>query len=318
MSQVDCIYIAASSLDARYTRICVASVRFFYPEIPIRLLVGGRLQRGLAEELHKYWGVGTADLPLNGDYGWGFVKLEVLFGMPGERFLVLDSDTVLTGPVLDVWNNSCAPFVVDDEALSEVRSNTIYYDWQKVRKIDQGAFPPRFVFNTGQWFGTAGLLTRNDFAPWIEWTMPRRTIPPGHFMNGEQGILNYVLNRKAALQGLLVARKKIMRWPGHSLESLDAESVSKRIAPSLIIHWAGMKKTRLRHMAGSDILLYFERLYYSRLPAGTLRRHLENCRHFLIDCQQWVGVRIKLCYRRGIETATAWRVSRRANRAVGT
>src|SRR6266852_5165282 len=93
---IDRVYIAASARDARYTRICVASVRYFYPDIPIRLLVGGHLQRGLARELQQYWNVGTADLP-RGEYGWGFVKLEALFAPPGERFLVLDSDTVLTG-----------------------------------------------------------------------------------------------------------------------------------------------------------------------------------------------------------------------------
>ena len=124
--------------------------------------------------------------------------------------------------------------------------------------------------------------------------------PPGHFMNGEQGILNYVLNRKAALEGLRVERREIMRWPGHSMDGLDAESISKRIAPPLIIHWAGMKKICLRHMAGSDILLYFEKFYYSRLPAGTLRRLFAICRHFLIHWQHWVGVRIKLSYRRRI------------------
>src|SRR5580693_2301981 len=81
-SSVDCIYIAASAADARYTRICVASVRYFYPEIPIRILAGGTLQRGLAAELRKCWNVEIADLPIYGDYGWGFVKLEALFGSP--------------------------------------------------------------------------------------------------------------------------------------------------------------------------------------------------------------------------------------------
>ena len=40
---IDCVYIAASTLDARLTRICVAHVRYFYPTIRIKLLVGGAL-----------------------------------------------------------------------------------------------------------------------------------------------------------------------------------------------------------------------------------------------------------------------------------
>jgi hypothetical protein len=149
-----------------------------YPEIPVRLLVGGRLQRGLADELHKYWDVETADLPIRGDYGWGFVKLEALFAPRNERFLVLDSDTVLAGPVLALWNESGAPFLVDDQKQSGDDTKRLYYAWEKVRTLDPSAQQPEFVFNSGQWFGTAGVVTRDDFEPWLAWTMPRKLRHP--------------------------------------------------------------------------------------------------------------------------------------------
>jgi hypothetical protein len=275
----------------------VASARYFYPEIPIRLLVGGRLQRGLEDELRQYWDVATADLP-RGDYGWGFVKLEPLFGPAGEKFLVLDSDTVLTGPVLDVWSESRAPFLVDDEKQSEADTKRLYYDWEKVREIDPNARLPRFVVNSGQWFGTAGVLARDDFAPWVEWTMPRKLRHPEYFMPGDQGILNYVLNQKAAIDGLSVARRQIMRWPGHSMEGLDAQTVSKRAAAPLVVHWAGVKKARQRDMIGADLLAYFENAYYQRLPAGEARRLFAGSRdalsHWLLGAQ----VRVKLAPRK--------------------
>src|SRR5260370_8887612 len=44
---LDCIYIAASALDSRFTRICVPSVRYFYPDAPLLFLVGPCLQRVL-------------------------------------------------------------------------------------------------------------------------------------------------------------------------------------------------------------------------------------------------------------------------------
>jgi hypothetical protein len=292
---IDCLYIAASAHDARYTRICVASVRHFYPDIPSRLLVGGRLQRGLADELQQYWNVGTADIS-RGEYGWGFVKLEALFGLPGERFLVLDSDTVLTGRVLDLWNETRAPFLVDDEKQSEADTKCLYYDWEKVRKIDPDARPPRFVFNSGQWFGTAGVLTRDDFAPWVEWTMPRRLRYPEHFMPGDQGILNYVLNQNAAIDGLRVERRQIMRWPRHSMDGLHAETVSKRAAAPLVVHWAGVKKARQREMVGADLLAYFEKVYYQRLPAGDGRRFFAGCRDSFSHSLLGARVRVKLAF----------------------
>ena len=312
---IDCVYIAASGTDARYTRICVASIRYFYPEIPIRLLKGGALQRGLADELQRYWNVKTGDPPASGDYGWGFVKLEALFGPSGEKFLILDSDTALAGPVLSLWNECSAPFLVDDEKQLEEDNKNLYYDWEKVLSVDPGAQAPAFFFNTGQWFGTAGVLTRDDFGRWLAWTMPRSTVPPGYFMNGEQGILNYVLNRKAAIEGLKVQRAKIMRWPGHSMEGLSTETIANRTAPPLVIHWAGMKKPALRKMVGGDILLFYEKFYYTRVPAGTLRRWFAICQHFLIHWMHWVKVRVKLTYRR-VKTAIHGRSAPRVSEPV--
>jgi len=290
---VDCVYITASKLDARFTRICVASVRYFYPEIPIRLLVGGRLQRGLAESLLRFWGVRIADIPA-GDYGWGFVKLEPLFGPSGQKFLVLDSDTVLTGPILDDWKNSEAPFLVDNEQYSEARIKLRYYDWQKVREIDPNTKPPRFVFNSGQWVGTAGVLTRDDFAPWVEWTLPRRLRHPEYFFPGEQGILNYVLNQKAMLANLCVDCRTIMRWPGYGLQGLDARIVSERAASPAIIHWAGMKKVRQRKMVGADLLSFFETIYYQRIPCAQGRRIMAAFQDALAHLLHSIQVRVKI------------------------
>lgn len=287
------VYIAASALDARYTRICVASVRYFYPDIPLRLLVGGRLQQGLAEELQRYWNVEVADLP-QGDYGWGFVKLEPLFGPPGERFLVLDSDTVLAGPVLNIWLENGAPFLVDDEQLSESDTHRLYYDWQKVQAIDSQSRPPQFVFNSGQWFGTAGILTRADFAPLLEWGMPPRLRHPQYFMPGEQGILNYVLNQKAILAGLRVERRTIMRWPVYGMQGLEAEGVARRVAAPLVVHWAGIKKARQRDMVGSDLLAYFENEYYAKIRFGRLRKPVRSVYYEFADRRRLLIVQSKL------------------------
>ena len=294
---IDCVYIAASKLDARFTRICVASVRYFHSEIPIRLLVGDRLQRGLAHELRRSWGVQIADIP-KGNYGWGLVKLEPLFGPPGERFLMLDSDTALTGPILDDWNDSDAAFLVDNEQYSEENIKLRYYDWRKVREVDPTAQPPLFVFNSGQWLGTSGVLRRDDFEPWLEWTLPRKLRHPEYFFPGDQGILNYVLNQKVILGELRVECRAIMRWPGYELQGLDAKTVSERAASPIIIHWAGMKKVRQRNMVGADLLSYFEDIYYQRLQFGRARRIVSNCQNALTHCVDGIRVRARLASRK--------------------
>ena len=292
-SRLDCIYVTASARDARYTRLCVASIRHFYPDAPVKLLAGGPLEPGLAEELARYWNVAMADTP-RGDWGWGFVKLEPLFGPPGERFLVLDSDTAFGGRVLETWADSAADFLVDDEQQSEADICRLYYDWRKVAEIDPAARPPQFVFNSGQWFGTAGVLAREDFALFVDWSRtPPRLRRPDLFMPGDQGVLNYLLNQKAAIDGLSVERRKIMRWPGHGMDGFSAASVAGRTAPPLVIHWAGMKRPRLGAMVGADVLRFLERLYHSRLPKSGVRRFLVGVRYPLNDWRHDLTQRIR-------------------------
>jgi hypothetical protein len=294
---VDCIYLAACARDARLTRICVASIRYFYPDVPIQILAGGLLQPGLEQELRKYWDVGLVNLP-DGDYGWGFVKLEPLFGPPGRKFMVVDADTVFTGCVLDIRAESDAPFIVDDEKLSDADSRRLYYDWDKLRGVDPKVRSARTAFNVGQWFGTAGLVKREEFDPLVEWTLPRRLRHQEHFMGGDQGVMNYVLLQKEAFEGLRIERQTLMRWPGKSMEGLDVESVASGAAPPLVVHWAGMKKTFLCKMVGGDLLQFFENSYYARLPAGRLRQILALWRHVWVQWSFAVSLQLKLRYRK--------------------
>jgi hypothetical protein len=278
-ARLDVIYVTASARDTRFTRICVASIRHFYPDAPIKLLIGGPLEAGLAEELVRYWDVGVAEVS-RGDWGWGFVKLEPLFGRAGERFMVVDSDTAFSGPVLAAWETSDADFLVDDEQQSEADTHRLYYNWLEAAALDPDARPPQFVFNTGQWFGTAGVLSRQDFAKVMDWsTMPPKSRHPGCFRNGDQGVLNYVLNQKAALEGLAVDKAQIMHWPGFGMEGFTASAVAEKTAPPRVIHWAGYKRARLRDLPGADVLRYFEARYYLRLPMGAARRAMGRLRY---------------------------------------
>lgn len=304
---IDCIYVAASTLDARFTRICVASLRKFYPEIAIKLLVGGTLQQGLESELMQYWNVKVADFS-RGDYGWGFVKLEPLFSPPGERFLMLDSDTVITGPVLDEWRDSTAPFLIDNEEYSEEGIRSRYYDWRKIRQVDQDAQPPAFVFNSGQWIGTSGVLTRDDFRPFMEWTFPRKLQHPECFFPGDQGILNYVLNKKSQRQGMHVDRRSMMHWPGYGMPGYDAGSVAEGRAPSKVVHWAGVKKVRQSNMIGADLLSYFESQYYERIPLAVSRRTWAVFRDIMAHYRHGFQLRIRLAFRKyiGVPLTKVW------------
>lgn len=292
------ILIATSPRDLRYCRICLASVRRFHPDADVSLLPGGPLPRSFLREVALHFGVGVHPVP-PGDYGWGFVKLEPLFGPPGHSFLVLDADTVLTGPLLDTiharLSSPDAPaFLVDEEDQPESEMRRLYYDWDRVAAIAPAAQKPAFVFNSGQWAGTPGVLTRADFQPWVELGFPRKQKYPDIFKNGEQGILNYVLNEKAAGGAVKVARFPLMRWPGHGMEGFDAASVAAGNAPARVVHWAGLKRLRFRDMTGADLLGHFERIYYARIPCGRILRPLRAIRTFLGEFCHRLTTRLRL------------------------
>ena len=270
------ILIATSARDLRLARICIASVRHFYARAEILILSGSPLPPEFLKEVAQFWDVGVYPVEA-GHYGWGFVKLEPLFAEPGHTFLILDADTVMTGPVMETLEERFAKgnkpdFIVDEEDQPEVEMRRLYYDWDLVSTVDSTTQRPTFVFNSGQWCGKSGVLSRADFDPWVEWTFPRRLKHPEIFMPGDQGILNYVLNQKSVHAGITVSRLPLMRWPGHGMSGFEATAVRAGLAPSRIVHWAGVKKICLSSMSGGDILLHFERAYYQRLPNGMLLR----------------------------------------------
>ncbi len=290
---IDCVYIAACGRDARLTRICIASIRYFYPEIPIRILAGDTLQKGLDRELKKSWNVDLVDLP-EGDYGWGLVKLEPLFFKPGERFLVLDADTVMTGKILERRAKSDASFFVDDEQLPDADFKRLYYDWDKMREIDDKVQSARKAFNVGQWFGTAGLVKREEFDRWVDWSFPRKLHYQEYFMGGDQGVMNYVLLQKEAFENVTIERQTIMRWPGNGMNDLTPDSVKTGTAPALVVHWAGMKKTAVGKMTGGDLLLFFEKFYYTKIPNRKFTRAKDICYHSYLQWKHYIAVRLRL------------------------
>jgi hypothetical protein len=112
--------------------------------------------------------------------------------------------------MLDLWESD-SHFLVDNEQMSDANAKQYCYNWEQLCKIDP---------NVQQWFGTAGLVSREEFDPWLEWTMPRKLRYPQHFMGGEMGVLNYVLLllKKESLNGIRIDRRTIMRLPGYSME----------------------------------------------------------------------------------------------------
>jgi len=290
--KLDCIYIAASTHDMRFARICVASIRYLYPDVPIRLLMG-LLRQDFADELKQYWNVDLADVP-RGNYGWGYICYQSMFGPAGERFLYLDSDTIIAGPVLDWAEKRDEDFIVDNEVLPPDVVKSMYLDVEQSVREGNPIHEPEFLFNGGQWFGTSGLIGLEDFKGLIEWGFPPRILNPRVFKQENQGPLNFVLNEKRRAGKITVASVPLMYWPGRGMQGVNIDQIIRKGGPPLVIHWAGLKKARLCDMEGAELLRHFEKFYYARLPGGEAKRLIMACGHTLAHWKSSIKLRINL------------------------
>jgi hypothetical protein len=151
------IYIATHKHDLRFARICVASIRYWYPEIPIALIKDEFCGEFSTEELERVCDVSVYQTKQR-DFGWGMSTLEPVFAEPGGRFLILDADTVFTGRVLDRLETFTEDFVVSLETQPPQRLREIYFDLEKLREVDPHSVFKGQTFNTGQYVATGGRL----------------------------------------------------------------------------------------------------------------------------------------------------------------
>lgn len=269
--KIEKIYIACHKYDLRLTRICIASIRYWYLDIPIYLIKDRFNGEFSTAEPERVWNVGVFDTS-NRIFGWGMSKLEPVFSDKGSRFLVLDSDTVFTGRVLDRLEQFSEDFVVHFEKQPEQRVKEIYFDVDKLSEFDSSFVYAGDTFNTGQYVATGGILRREDFAA-VNWNVNPPTLKHSQiFKNGEQGVLNYVLLKKAAAAEVSVATATFMRWPGYGIDDIDISKLNAASPYPNIIHWAGLIRPRTSAMIRSDILEFFEDYYYSKVPMGQLLR----------------------------------------------
>lgn len=272
---MDAIYIPTCRKDLRLTRICVASIRYFHPDIPIRLLVDRHGGPCDVSEICSAWQVEELPTPPGG-FGGGYAKLEVLFDPQSGRFLVLDSDIVFAGPLLELFAGVAEDFIVVDEEYDEATRCTLFLRDEEVMKVAPQSTPVRFLFNAGQFVGRGGLVRREDVEPWLEFSTPRRKKHPQALLGNDQGILNYVINQHANAGRITVRRTNFMRWSQRDLSDVDLGEIKRGPASRyrFLIHWAGEPRRHLRDLPRSDILRFFEDHYYTRVPRHRLTLRL--------------------------------------------
>lgn len=270
--KIEIIYIGCYRHDIALTRILVASIRRWYPRLPIQLIKDAYYGDFSTTEIERTCDVGVFPTGRR-VFGWGFSKLEPLFVPERRRCLILDSDTLLTGPLLESLEGLEEDFVVqwEDPTPAFVRSH--YFDPAALQALVPGFVFPGYTFNTGQYVATTGILKRSDFAPYVDGSDPPALRHPDLFMMGEQGLFNFVLMHKLQRRELTLRRHRIMEIPTMPVvQQIRIDDLHNQSPHRIVIHWCGLKKPRLDQMERSDLLRFFEREFYRRVRWGTCRR----------------------------------------------
>jgi hypothetical protein len=277
---IERIYIGVCRSDVHFARTCVASIRLLYPEIPIFLIKDYGRGTFSTVEIEKYFNVSIYQTERR-VFGYGFSKLEPLFDTNTHRFLFLDSDTILLGPVIEFLESFPDDFIVSHENFGAKFVRDHYFDLSALSKVDSrfGSIFSGETFNSGQWVGRSGIFRREDFQGLIEWDHSARLLHPEVFYPGDQGVLNYFLTREAANGRITLKRTRFMEIGTDApTQQVNLLLLGKKSPYKFVVHWCGMRASSFTRLPRGDILQYFDKIYHQRVPFGLLKYRLRSAR----------------------------------------
>lgn len=267
--KIDAVAVLCWAGDFRLARICLASVRYFYPKIPLYLMKD--ITRGDFDTSEVETALNVRTQGFTGRFGPGMGKIELLFRPELGRFLYIDADEIMVGPVLDALEKHTADFLVvpDGPVNTSPDIDRLYYDRARLRELDPAYRLPEHHFNSGQFVGRAGMVTPADFEDLVVWGSPSAIRHRQIFKLSEQGLLNYVLQRLVARGRISVGYAEFMQLARTPyFHSVAVEDVQARRAQPVLFHWAGARRSFLSAMGRADLLKFFEAYYYSLVPSG--------------------------------------------------
>lgn len=302
--KIEGVVISCYRFDLQFTRLCVASVRFWYSQIPIWLLKDRQYGDFDTREIERHWNVQVYP-GRHKKLGWGFGKLEVMTELPPRRLLLLDSDIVFAGRVIDLLENFDEDLIVDKEDFDAAAVGVQFFPLDKLRQLDPAFEFPGYGFNTGQIVASTGLLTKQDFDGLMDW-QTRTVKHPEVFKKGEQGVFNYTVLRKVQQGKLTIRRTPFMVWPGEAIRAthIQLADLTPDGPHQQVIHWAGLGwGKRFQEMPRSEILLHFEKIYYSRVPFSPLVR---QSRHARLWIRTEIIAPLKMLAKRTLSKSMEW------------
>jgi len=216
--------------DWLFAKGTIASLRLFMPDLPVCLLIDGKVDTALAEATYGVTILRRDDIPdpwlrLH-SFGWGFTKMNAVWYSPYERFMHLDADTL-------AWGDVRAKVFPEDGAIGwplgsdpgSGNAETYVDTWFFNPRILESIYPDfhwqEFVATfacTGVYGLTRGCLDMAEYRFLREFG---QRDPRLFRFGGEMGMLNVMIFKKLQMGALAVRASDFqVIFPDHPIPTL--------------------------------------------------------------------------------------------------
>lgn len=269
------IVVFANAKDYFLTKICVSSIRYFYPEIDIFLVKDELNGKFNTKTLERNFNV--KHLKLSKKYfGWSAAKLHFLIECEKDRlFLCLDSDIIFIGPVLNKFVTINSDFIVSPEfnPSAEHISKNYFPDLNKCINYFPSYRFPGYVFNAGQTVVNPSKIHQSNLSKVFNSEEFPYYLDYETFPLVDQSILNVLLPSLHIDDKISLDTVEFMCWaPDFFDKNNDIQVLVGN--NELLIHYAGCVRNRnLEKMLGSNVLRFFQDRYEKKLNCLEFIKH---------------------------------------------
>jgi hypothetical protein len=300
------IVVCSNKSDYYLTFICIASIRYFYPEIKIYLvkdLINGQFDTYLLE---KRLNVELLDFGIT-KMGWSAAKFHLHYKFPkNHKLLVLDSDIIFVSPflksVLEHFDNF--DYIINAEYESDPYASwvkDVYFDVKAIEETYPEYKYPGYFFNAGQIFLTTGSVPISIFNLHFDHSAYPYWKNTKLFPLVDQSVYNYLLPTLQRDGSIKLGEFNFMVWANsYAANNIKLIDVLNKTCDKGLIHWAGCTRSPfLSFMLNKEILQYFQNYYYQLTNQNLIQKHFHltkiKINYFLGKVIRKIKNRLKLC-----------------------
>jgi hypothetical protein len=276
--------------DKFIVQATLASIRHYFPDVPICLTVDGDFDVSNLEREYDLIVLRVSELPseemrklICGDHR---AKLAALWEGPFEFYVWLDSDAIVWGDFTSHVRTD-VDFQIFWSEISIPRDATeipawlphFYFDPVKLRRFD-----PDFEWRGNAYFSSGAFACGRNAIPFDVWDRTEcwARQSTGLFAWGEMGMLNYLVYSMAQRKELKIALSDLQHIAGHhGVDELKQDCVdSDWHFPKTI------RRPRVAHFCGRKPVLFDRNTYSRPFTIARLEHHRRNHN----DLGAWMAV----------------------------